>query len=193
MDTKLFSENLNKFFFKILVLQTVQGKIFQLVKNIPTVKYGVTFQPSESCNALKNFLISSYIVVRVDQSVKVSKFGNIRKGAIPEKTFFIFGQWKILLSSCRTAADPELSLWIEAGENTPSKKILGVHYQKKKKIGDIIKKKKKKTNKQILENYLKVKYLKLKTVMITWPAYCWQDQPSYQSYHLQNSILIILI
>ncbi len=24
--------------------------------------------------------------------------------------------------------------------------------------------------------------------MITWPAYCWQDQPSY---HLQNSILII--
>ncbi len=26
--------------------------------------------------------------------------------------------------------------------------------------------------------------------MITWPAYCWQDQPSYQSYHLQNWILI---
>ncbi len=29
-----------------------------------------------------------------------------------------------------------------------------------------------------------------RNLMITWPAYCWQDQPSYQSYHLQNSILI---
>ncbi len=27
-------------------------------------------------------------------------------------------------------------------------------------------------------------------LMITWPAYCWHDQPSYRSYHLQNSILI---
>ncbi len=25
-------------------------------------------------------------------------------------------------------------------------------------------------------------------LMITWPAYCWQDQPSYRSYYLQNSI-----
>ncbi len=26
-------------------------------------------------------------------------------------------------------------------------------------------------------------------LMITWPAYCWQKQPSYQSSHLQNLIL----
>ncbi len=26
--------------------------------------------------------------------------------------------------------------------------------------------------------------------MITWPAYCWQNQPSYWPYHLQNSVLI---
>ncbi len=31
------------------------------------------------------------------------------------------------------------------------------------------------------------------SLMITWPAYCWQDQPSYQSYHLQNSILILFV
>ncbi len=28
------------------------------------------------------------------------------------------------------------------------------------------------------------------SLMITWTAYCWQDQPSYRSYHLQNSISI---
>ncbi len=28
------------------------------------------------------------------------------------------------------------------------------------------------------------------SLMITRPAYCWQDEPSYRSYHLQNSILI---
>ncbi len=27
-------------------------------------------------------------------------------------------------------------------------------------------------------------------LMITWSAYCWQDQPSYQSYDLLNSILM---
>ncbi len=31
---------------------------------------------------------------------------------------------------------------------------------------------------------------KLKVLMISWPAYFWQDQSPYQSYHLQNSTLI---
>ncbi len=33
-------------------------------------------------------------------------------------------------------------------------------------------------------------YIVTFSLMITWPAYCWQDQPSYRSYHLQSSILI---
>ncbi len=33
-------------------------------------------------------------------------------------------------------------------------------------------------------------FTRMASLLITWPAYYWKDQPSYRSYHLQNSILI---